>query len=141
MRSFLKLFCLLSVLRRRVLKSSAEREQLLHSSSPKEEDKKKVMSSPLLVKNLQLGRKISSRVKEAAALGFETRETIPTCFLSWNNQFFFTDTSRYIFIKKLLSRCSFVCTATTLKLRRRIVSSSLTRIIHHQRSWWWFMYT
>jgi hypothetical protein len=29
-------------LRRRVLKSSAEREQLLHSSSPKEEDKKKV---------------------------------------------------------------------------------------------------
>ena len=136
MRSFLKLSFVFSVLRRRVLKSSAEREQLLHSSSPKEEDKKKV-SSPLLVKNF-LRRKISSRVKEAAWV--LRLERLPTCFLSWNNQFFFTDL-RYIFIKKLLSRCSFVCTATTLKLRRRIVSSSLTRVIHHQRSWWWFMYT
>jgi hypothetical protein len=68
MRSFLKLFCLLSVLRRRVLKSSAEREQLLHSSSPKEEDKKKV-SSPLLVKNLQ-DEKYQKPSERSSCFGF-----------------------------------------------------------------------
>ena len=136
MRSFLKLSFVFSLFCVVVCSSRQQSESSFCSSSPKEEDKKKV-SSPLLVKNF-LRRKISSRVKEAAWV--LRLERLPTCFLSWNNQFFFTDL-RYIFIKKLLSRCSFVCTATTLKLRRRIVSSSLTRIIHHQRSWWWFMYT
>jgi hypothetical protein len=137
MRSFLKLSFVFSVLRRRVLKSSAEREQLLQQLTQRGGQKKSGEQPPFGKKFLR--RKISKAEKEARVV--LRLERLPTCFLSWNNQFFFTDTSRYIFIKKLLSRCSFVCTATTLKLRRRIVSSSLTRIIHHQRSWWWFMYT
>jgi len=125
-------------LRRRVLKSSAEREQLLQQLTQRGGQKKSDEQPPFgkkffETKNIKQKRKNPQRVLRL--------ERLPTCFLSWNNQFFFTDTSRYIFIKKLLSRCSFVCTATTLKLRRRIVSSSLTRVIHHQRSWWWFMYT
>jgi len=124
-------------LRRRVLKSSAEREQLLQQLTQRGGQKKSDEQPPFGKKFFET-KNIKQAEKEAA-LGFETRET---CFLSWNNQFFFTeDFLRYIFIKKLLSGCSFVCTATTLKLRRRIVSSSLTRVIHHQRSWWWFMYT
>jgi hypothetical protein len=137
MRSFLKLSFVFSVLRRRVLKSSAEREQLLQQLTQRGGQKKSGEQPPFGKKFLR--RKISKAEKEARVV--LRLERLPTCFLSWNNQFFFTDTSRYIFIKKLLSRCSFVCTATTLKLRRRIVSSSLTRVIHHQRSWWWFMYT
>lgn len=137
MRSFLKLSFVFSLFCVVVCSSRQQSESSFCSSSPKEEDKKKV-SSPLLVKNF-LRRKISSRVKEAA-LGFETRETTDV-FSFLEQSIFLHRHLRYIFIKKLLSRCSFVCTATTLKLRRRIVSSSLTRVIHHQRSWWWFMYT
>jgi len=56
-------------LRRRVLKSSAEREQLLQQLTQRGGQKKSEQPPFFLVKNLQLGRKISSRVKEAA-LGF-----------------------------------------------------------------------
>ena len=136
MRSFLKLSFVFSVLRRRVLKSSAEREQLLQQLTQRGGQKKS--EQPPFGKKFT-GPKISSRVKEAA-LGFETRETTDV-FSFLEQSIFLHRHLRYIFIKKLLSRCSFVCTATTLKLRRRIVSSSLTRVIHHQRSWWWFMYT
>ena len=138
MRSFLKLsfdFSLFCVV---VCSSRQQSESSFCSSSPKEEDKKKVSRPPFGKKFT--GRKISSRVVKEAALGFETRETTDV-FSFLEQSIFLHRHLRYIFIKKLLSRCSFVCTATTLKLRRRIVSSSLTRVIHHQRSWWWFMYT
>ena len=76
MRSFLKLFCLLSVLRRRVLKSSAEREQLLQQLTQRGGQKKSDEQPPF---GKKLRRKISKAEKEAA-LGFETRETTTDVF-------------------------------------------------------------
>ena len=71
MRSFLKLFCLLSVLRRRVLKSSAEREQLLQQLTQRGGQKKS--EQPPFGKKFFETKNI--KPSERSSLGFETRET------------------------------------------------------------------
>jgi hypothetical protein len=75
-------------LRRRVLKSSAEREQLLQQLTQRGGQKKSDEQPPFGKKFLR--RKISKAEKEARVV--LRLERLPTCFLSWNNQFFFTDT-------------------------------------------------
>jgi hypothetical protein len=87
-------------LRRRVLKSSAEREQLLQQLTQRG-GQKKVVSSPLLVKNF-LRRKISKAEKEAR-VGFETRETTDV-FSFLEQSIFLHRHLRYIYLLKSFFR-------------------------------------
>ena len=123
--------------------SSQQRKAAAFAAAQKRRTKKKVQRPPF-GKNLR--RKISkSRRKKQSVFFFHQssmwcsrEQSIFLCLHTHTHK-----THLRVLFKKLLLLFvrSFVCTATTLKLRRRIVSSSLTRIIHHQRSWWWFMYT
>ena len=85
-----------------MLKSSAEREQLLQQLTQRGGQKKS--EQPPFGKKFT-GRKISSRVKEAA-LGFETRETTDVFSFLEQSIFLHRLLTLYIF-KKLLSL--FVC--------------------------------
>jgi len=77
-------------LRRRVLKSSAEREQLLQQLTQRGGQKKSDEQPPFGKKFFETKNIKQKRKKQLWVLRLERR--LPTCFLSWNNQFFFTDT-------------------------------------------------
>ena len=133
--------------------SSQQRKAAAFAAAQKRRTKKKVQLAPFAGKKLrrkisraEFLRKKQRRVFEARWENSRQSDSVrehTRVFLGTINFSFSSHTHTHIFKKLLLLFVrSFVwLTATTLKLRRRIVSSSLTRIIHHQRSWWWFMYT